>query len=543
MKNSLSLKILRINYYICALIIAFSILISYPKTNLYMEDYIFICILILSYIIIEKLALNLKDIFISFGDYIIIISYFIFNIKILIIILLLANLTIFTIDNITSNDANSSLFFNSHFFNISVIIISVFLSYTSFEFMKSFFNTNFELVTSIFIFAVIFLIFNYILVFIDQIISKSSIKDISTNKALSYFMFSFILSLITSYISLYLYNILQYTLVLLFTMFLIFISFNLNKVFQYRKENMDLININNCYHKILSKSNYNNKLYAVIDTIEKILPFYYCGIYHFIDKHEYVYPLSHKNETSMDLDSLRLENLNKNKFLNVIQSGNPLYTKDLSILNSFNLCLNNNFINNILILPINNSESTMGCIFIGLKQYKNIDKEIQFLTSLTSNLSLITENMVNFIKERTKCFLSYNEFLEHLDFNINNKLCFTLAIIEIKNYSDIINKFNMELYETLKKDIAKTMEPMLSSYDSILYYEKEDIFILFDLQDSLNAKEKLKDIEEYFKGYKFNGEIKTEIIYALSEYPMDGISKEDIITKTYKNLYKIKEHL
>lgn len=542
MKSSLFFKIIRLNTYLCALLAALAVFLTSSNNTLYLEDLLFIIIVSISYILLAKLSININGLFVNLCDYIIIISYFIFNIKILVIVLWLSYLSIFLIDRIF-NKYKAPIYLDKNLFNFSRIIISIFLSHILLSKVQQFYGNNLNLLISIILFSCTFVFLSFIILMMDELFYRKPSEKVYTSKLISYISVALILSILLSYICLYLYTIFQYTLVLLFTLLLIFISYALNKLISLKKENSDLAYISQCYNKILSKTSYNNKLYSIIETIEKIIPFYYCGIYHIINKHEYLYPLCYKNDSIIDLDSVKLENIEHNEVLKIIESGKPFYTRETQMLNSLNINLYNNSINAILILPLYSSKELLGCIFIALHRYENLDKELELLNNFSENISLICNDTVEYIKNYPRQFSSYNKFLDTLEKNIINRYSFTLCILEIKNQSHIINKFSLELLETIKKDVAKEISLMLSSYDSILYCEKDDIFILFNLQNSLTAEEKLKEISNHFKSHKLNNTIEVEIIYSTSEYSIDGVSKEDLIAKTYRKLYSIKEDL
>ncbi len=541
MNKSISFKILRINYFLCALIITISIFFSSIKINFTMEDTMFVFILLISYLLMEKLPIEFDNFYISFSNYILIISYFIFNIKILLIIIILSRISLLIIDR-SFFKPSRSLLYNNNILNGSMTIISVFLSHVILEFFKEYYNPNLNLFLSIVIFHIFFLFFNFLLILIDKIISEDNPKNLSTNKSLLYFLLILILSISTSYLTLFLYNIFQYTIVLLFTLFLTFTSYTLRTITNLRTENKNLIDINECYYNSCLKINHINKLYKAIETIENIVPFSYCGVYYFIDKHEYLYPICYKNKLDLDLEILKLKSIQNNISLNLIYTGKELYTSNKDVINSLNSNLYDH-INFALILPLHSADNLIGCIFIGFNKYINMDKHIKLLNYLTRDISLISTDLISSVKRSSNIITSYKDFLEYIDFNINNKVFFTLAIVEIHNYLKIMAEYNVDVYENLRKDVSEKIRSMLSSYDSILYFEKEDIFILFNLQDSLNAKEKLKEICKYFSNYKFNNKIILNIIYAYSEYPSDGINKDEIITKAYKNLYKLKNEL
>lgn len=535
-------KLLRISYLLFTSIILVSSFFSPLKIHIGLEDIIFIIILILSYTLISRYSIELKGSYISFSDYIIIICYFIFNIKIVFMVLILSNILLMIVDLKYSYEDNPVID-NRHIFNLSLLIISSFLAHICLNFFINSYLVNLDLLFQIAIFSFTFLIFNYCLFFIDNFVRKNAFVLSSFYDEFIYFSINFILSATFSYLSLYLYNIFQYALVIVLTLFLIFLSYSLNRISYLKTKNSNLLAIVNCSNTLMSKTNYMNKLYNTIESIETILPFSYCGIYLFINNHEYVYPLCYKSKFNLEPSSYKFKNLCCNEAFNLITTGKPLYTNNKELISSLPIFQYENRIKSILVFPIKTSEGTIGCTFIAFNKYKNIEDKMDLISSLNKNLSLLCEDTINNCKTYHKPFTKYNEFLELLDRNINQKLIFTLAIIEIKDYSHIIDKYNLEVFQSLKKDVANIVHSMLSPYDSILYYGKDDIFLCFNLQDSLNAREKLYEISNHFEQYKFKNKISANIMFSYSEYPIDGINKEEIINKTYKNLYKLKNTL
>ena len=75
----------------------------------------------------------------------------------------------------------------------------------------------------------------------------------------------------------------------------------------------------------------------------------------------------------------------------------------------------------------------------------------------------------------------------------------------------------------------------------MLCFEKEDIYIVFNLLDSANAQCKLTQIAEFLENFRFKDTLlKTSIFYTYSEYPMDGVSGDEMLANVYRKLQSIK---
>ena len=538
MINSLPSKILRTTYILSSLIIILIYIRPPFNQKLYGEDLIFITIMILSYIIIGKFSMKLNNLYFSLEDYIIVILYFIFQMNLLILIMLISFLLSSILDILTTENKNN-INYNKYIINLSILMLTLLFSHRSLSFIREMYSGNINLVLSILLFSTFFTLFNYILLLIDTLLkNKSKVQDILSKKALYYFSIIFLTSSTMSYITLYLYEIFQYTLVIVFTLFVIFLSYTFNAIGNLKQENIFLNSLIESYNKMISKSSYTNKLYTVINTIETIVPFYYCGIYNFIGNNEYIYPICNKNEANVDYENLKIKNLGNNPVLDLIQCGKYFYTKNENILKYFSIKKHNPNIESILIFPISNIKDTLGCILIAFDNYSPSTKEILLIEQLSKSVGVFTEEKISSIVSRKNMYTNYEDFSSILDKNICQKNLFCLSIVEIKNYAEILNTYGIDVYENIKLNLSENISKGLSSLDYILCNKKEDIKIIFNLQDGLNAGNKLEKLKKDFTNYKFNNKIEIEVLYTLVEYPMDGINKEELISKSYKILYE-----
>jgi hypothetical protein len=301
--------------------------------------------------------------------------------------------------------------------------------------------------------------------------------------------------------------------------------------------------LSECTTEIISKGEFKEKLFTVVKTIEKIIPFTYCGIYLFRKNYNYIHPISYKSKFIINPKSLNISVNNNYEIYNTIESGKPFYTTNeakFHVLAAFNE--NKSLIKSMLIIPIKSSKKLYGCIIISLNKYLNSNEDFSLISILGKQLGIAYENICFMIKSSLISLNKYSDLLTYMDNNIKYKILFTTAIIEIINYKNIISQYNFDLYESLKKDLSEQIKRFLSPYDIILYTEKEDIYIEFIMCDSINAENKLKEVSIFLDTYKYkNISIKTNIIYSTVEYPQDGTTKEDLLETAHRKLFNKKK--
>jgi hypothetical protein len=281
------------------------------------------------------------------------------------------------------------------------------------------------------------------------------------------------------------------------------------------------------------------KLQHIVQIIEQLIPFVYCGIYFFRDKYSNIYPLSYKNNTLLNLNDLRFLSTPDNSIYSQLINGTTIYKESTAFNSSMNIIsILSRDIKYAVAIPIKNSDFTTGFIFLCFDRHREINDELELLSTLGSHLGMVNFNINTNAKNNIISYKSFDGLLRYIDYNIKYKIFFTLASIEIINYEDIINKFNRDFYETFKSEIGKLISKFLSSGDNILCFEKESIYIVFNLLDTKNAINKLHEISEFLKNFKFKDMcLNAHITYATSEYPLEGINSDEILSVAYRKLH------
>ena len=326
------------------------------------------------------------------------------------------------------------------------------------------------------------------------------------------------------------------------TTFIIFISFALNRMNKLKTSNKNLKAISECTAFTISKTDFKVKLQNAILTIEGLLPFVYCGIYLTREKYTSLYPTCYKCNDLMNLNDLKFSTIQANSIYSEIMSGMIIHKESKYFMSSIPAVSNlSKIIKYIAAVPIQDSDKTIGFTLICFDKYLDIDEELQLISILGSHMGMVNYHIDTNIKNNLISYKSYDGLTRYIDFNIKHKIFFTLAVIEIENYKEIIEKYNSDFYEAYKLELSRLIYSFLSAKDIMLCFEKEDIYIVFNLLDSANAQCKLTQIAEFLENFRFKDTLlKTSIFYTYSEYPMDGVSGDEMLANVYRKLQSIK---
>ncbi len=539
MNKTLLHKNLRILYYSISLLILFKSIynISTSSSIFYLNDYIFIALLTVSFILLNKYSIILKDTNLNFNDFILIVCYMKLNINLTILLIFLCYSISFFIEYKHSKNLNL-LTENIHIFNSSLIILSTFTSHIIISYLDNIFYIKSYETIALIIYSIVLLLVNYILFCFEVSVQKWELVIITLENGLYYIFLNFILCTVIASFAVYLYKLYGYLPIAAMTAFIIFISFALNGLNKLKTSNKNLKSISECTTFIISKADFKVKLQNSIQTIESILPFVYCGIYLVRDKYTSIYPICYKCNDLMNLEDIKFSSTHDNSIYAQIMSGIVLHKES----NYFNGCIPivkalPEKIKYTAAVPIKDSESAIGVVLLCFDRYLDIDEELKLIATLCSHIGMVNYNINTYIKNNIIGYKSYDGLTRYIDYNIKNKIFFTLAIVEIENYKELIQGYNSDFYEAYKLELGRIISKLLSRNDCILCFEKEDIYIVFNLLDSANALSKLQQIEAFLKSFRFKDIIvNTRLSYAYSEYPIDGVNGDEILASVYRKL-------
>lgn len=525
-------------------LIAFSILIlSIYKFNsnnitLYLTDYLFIAILIISFILVSKYSITLKSTTLNFNDFIIIVCYMVFNIYLTVIFITICYLILFIID-FKSNRKLNLLNENIYVINNSMVIIAVFISSILLSFFDKIYYLKYYETTTVILFSFILLSVNYILYCLELSFQKSSLVVITLENGLYLILLNFLLSTVLASAAVFLCNLYDYIPIVVMTVFIIFISYSLNKIDKLKINNDNLRNINSCTSFLISNADFKVKLQHVIRTIDAIIPFIYCGIYFTRETYNNLYPMAYKCNILVETEDLKFLSSADNIMFNNIIGGSIVYKEGAFFSSSINIVNNySNEIKYLIAVPIKTSDAVVGFVLICLDRYLELDGELELLSSIVSNLGIVNYYINESLKNNIISYKDHDGILKYINFNIKSKIFFTLALIEIINYKEIIQSYNRDFYDSFKIEIERVILTVLSSNDIILSFEKEEIYIVFNLLDSKNSDYKLNELSELLKNFTFKDiHINIKIKFSTSEYPMDGISGDEILDIAYRKLH------
>lgn len=539
MKKTNFHKYLRIIYYIFSLLILFFSVHNLLKGSIkfYDEDVIFLFFLMISLILVNKYSIQLKSTKLNFNDFLIIILYVKFGTYISIILLFVCYLIIAGIEYKGSKNQNF-LTENIFIFNNVLVILSVYFSYLFYNYIDYiYFIRDYEILSAV-VFSTAFLTTNYILFCLDLSFEKNKIILITLQDGLYYILLNYTICSIMAVFSLFLYNQYGYLPTVIVTIFIILTSFTLNNLNNLNSANNNLKAISQCSIYLLSKVDFKIKLNHVIHVIENIVPFVYCGIYFFRKNYDKLYPICYKSNSLTDLESTIFYVNSEEKFFEEISSGNVVVADNIFYRNSLKLSnITNNDIKYILSIPIKNLDSTVGFITVCISQYKELKDETKLLCDLGHFLGMVSFNVDTAINNNIINYKNYDGLTRYIDYNIKNKIFFTLALIEISNYDDIIKKYNSDFYEAFKAHMIAFINKFLSPLDAVMCFEKENIYIVFNLLDSKNTNNKLEEIEKLLVDFKFiNIDITPNICFSTCEYPIEGINGDEVLSVVYRNL-------
>jgi len=525
-------------------LIAFLILIfSIYKINsnniaLYLTDYLFLAILTISFILVSKYSITLKSTTLNFNDFIIIVCYMVFNIYLTVIFISLCYLILFILDY-KNNSKLNLLNENIYIINNSIVIIAVFISNILLNILdKIYYLKNYE-TTTVILFSFILLSVNYILYCLELSFQKNSLVVITLENGLYFILLNFLLSTILASLAIFLCDLYDYLPIVSMTAFIIFISYSLNKIDKLKISNNNLKNANSNISFLISNTDFKVKLQHVVKTIEEVVPFVYCGVYFIREKYNYIYPIAYKCNNLIQNEDLKFLSSVDNIMFNNILGGLTLYKEAALFNNSINIVnTHSNDIKYTIAIPIKTSDVVAGFVLICLDRYIELDEELELLPTIVSNLGMINYHINESLKNNIITYKNHDGVLKYINYNIRSKIFFTLALIEIENYKEIIQNYNRDFYESFKIEVARLTSVLLSSNDIILCFEKEDIYIVFNLLDSKNSEYKLNEVSEFLRNFSFkNIPINVKVKFSTSEYPIDGISGDEILDIAYRKLH------
>jgi hypothetical protein len=262
----------------------------------------------------------------------------------------------------------------------------------------------------------------------------------------------------------------------------------------------------------------------------------------FRDKYSTIYPLSHKTNHLINLNDLKFIQTNDNEVYRQILVGNILNYEAQDVSSQFPFINTlSKHIKNTIIIPIEDLSGVIGFMFICVNHYNDLQEESELLEILGHNVGIVNSHINNTIKNNICFQKNLDGLARYLDYNIKGKILFTLGVIEISNFDEIINSYNLDFYEAFKNEASKMISKALSHNDYILCFDKDDIYIVFNLLDYKNAINKLKDLSSLIESFSLRGvtfSVKTN--YVACEYPVEGINSDEIISKVYRKLHKEK---
>ncbi|ERI95649.1 hypothetical protein HMPREF1982_00123 [Clostridiales bacterium oral taxon 876 str. F0540] len=326
--------------------------------------------------------------------------------------------------------------------------------------------------------------------------------------------------------------------VVFMTAFIIFISFSLNSLDTLRNSNKNLKTITESTSFLISRADFKVKLQHTIQTIESMTAFNFCGIYIARENYNSIYPITYKCNALISLEDLKFTSTSDNHVYNELMSGVSLYKESSYFKKSLNLVNTlSKDIKYTAAVPIKDSNQAVGFFILGFDRYLNLNEELELIGILGRHMGMVNFYLNTNIKNNSITYKNYDGLVKYIEYNIKNKIFFTLAIIELTNYTEIIEKYNLDFYETFKGELSRIISKLLSTNDNILCFEKEDIYIVFNLLDIKNASNKLNDISNFLNNFKYKDiPLNIRISYACSEYPVEGINADEILDNTYRKL-------
>lgn len=531
-------KNIRILYLICTLALLASHLPLKSNSVLYSTDYVFLAILLIAYVLLSKFNIRLNGSYLTLIDYVLLICYFKFDIGITLWFILASYICIGIIDHKYYRNLDF-ITENEYVFNMLLMTLSTYLAHITLEGLdKVYYLYNYSTI-SVIVFSVSLLIFNYILFCTDISIQNGKLTLITLEDGLYYVIINSFICTLIGLVSLYLSEFLNYIPIVIIVFIVIFISFALNNLYKLKNMNDSLKAISMYTSFTISKNDLKSKLYGVIKTVESIEPFIYCGIYFFRENHDVIFPICFKSTLITTTEDLKFVSTPDNRNYALIMEGNLLHQSKnpnpswISYFDKFP-----KEIKSTIAIPIKGSEKTLGFILLALPRFKDIDDKLELLSILGSHLALMNENISIIINNSIVPYKNFDGLSKLLDYNIKNKLLFTFGIIEIQNLQEIITKYNSDFYEVLRNDLVKQIYKYVSAYDEVLCFEKENIFIVFNLLDAVNSTYKLKQLCSMFEEFQFgNLTVNLKLSFSVSEYPLESSNKEELLENAYKKLY------
>jgi hypothetical protein len=431
---------------------------------------------------------------------------------------------------------------NLFIFNSSLVILSIFVSHLAITALDKIYYIRSYETASLIIFSIVLLLVNYVLFCFEISIQRSTLTLITLENGLYYILLNFTICTIIASIAIYLYKLYGYMPIVAMTAFIIFISFSLNNINRLKASNKNLKAISESTSFLMSKADFKVKLQYSIQTIETILPFVYCGIYFTREKYNVLYPVCYKCKSLINIEDLKFISSQDNNMYSEVLSGVPLYKDSRYFSSSLPLIkAHEKEIKYTAVVPIKNSDNVSGFIILCFDRYMDIHEDLQLLSTLGNHIGMVNFHINTNMKNNIIGYKTYDGLVRYIDYNIKYKIFFTLAVIEIENYQDILKSYNSDFYEAYKLELGRIISNFLSPNDSIQCFEREDIYIVFNLLDSKNSIGKLNQIADFLKDFKFNDIVlNTKISYAVSEYPIDGISGDEMLGNVYRKLQKEK---
>lgn len=532
-------KYTRILYYSFSLFILFLSMYeaSTSSSVYYADDYIFLSVLAVSFILLNKYSIKLKYTDLNLNDFILIVCYTKFNIYFTVILIFLGYSVTFLIEYKRSKKLNL-LTENVFIYNCSLVILSAFISHKIIFSLDDIYSIKSYEVIELIAYSIILLLNNYILYCFEISVQKWELTLITLENGLYYILLNFTICTVIASFAVYLFQLYGYMPIATMTAFIIFTSFVLNGLNKLKKSNNNLKAVSECNNFTISKGDFKIKLQNAIQTIEGMISFEYCGIYMIREKYDFLYPISYKCNNLTSLEDLKFSLVHENSIYSQLISGTTVYKEGKVFSSHVPLFFNySTKIKYAAAVPLRTSEKVIGFVLLGVDRYLEIDEELKLVETLGSHIGMVNYHIKTNMKGNVIGYKNYDGLTRYIDYNIKHKIFFTLAVIEIENYKEIIQKYNSDFYESYKLELGRLISKFLSESDSILCFEKEDIYIVFNLLDSTNTRCRLQQIAEFLSSFKYKDlTVNTDISYACSEYPIDGASADEVLANIYRKL-------
>lgn len=289
---------------------------------------------------------------------------------------------------------------------------------------------------------------------------------------------------------------------------------------------------------------FRDKCKHMITNLKDIIPYSVCAIYSFdISSDNICYPVAYSAPPELDIGELVLNISDKGVTIKTIKEGKVYISKDIK--KDKKVRINGKLgemLNSMIFVPLVIEDKIIGLIMIGGNDNltgfltKGIDDMLQILSN---QMVLAIENDGIYRDIKNKADIDsltklYNRRMldKEMDGLIESNIPFSMVMYDIDDFKKVNDKYGHIAGDEVLKNISDIIKKSIRKTDVPCRYGGEEMVIIFkDLkkEDAYIISERIRRNIEITPTKYGQADIYVTVSGGVSEFPVDGNTKEDII--------------